>query len=576
MAKAQLAAVAGQGLLTEEVMTAADPDALAWDDEADVVVVGFGGAGAAAALEARERGASVLILERFEGGGSTAKSGGVYYAGGGTRFQQDAGIADSPDEMFRYLVQECKGAVSDATLRRFCDESVANIEWLSGHGLGFEGSLYSGKTNYPPEDKYLYYAGNEKVPAFSENAAPAARGHRTKGAGWTGYAYFDGLKRAVECLGIAVRTHSRVQRLVIDGEGAVVGAEVIEIVDPEDRRRHMALYAKVDPMRPFNTARAEKAIAEALALESRTGRRRLVRARSGVILSTGGFGYNVEMVRAHMPFLADRNSALMRLGSMGCSGGGIQLGVSAGGAVGKMDHAFLGRMIVPPSALVQGIIVNRRGERFVNEDAYNALLGGAIMEQPEGDAWIIIDRALHRLLLRQCIPTGDGTFKPYLAPALLNLLFGGTKRGRTLPELAAKIGVPAENLAATVAETNASIASGQGDPMGKHPDYVRPLGPGPYRALNTSVGNPYSFCIFFTLGGLAVDELRGLVLRADGSPIEGLYAAGRAAMGLPSNGYISGLSLADGVFSGRRAGRDAALGRRNRACARDTGSGGAG
>lgn len=564
MAIAELEAVAGRGLVAEDVITVASADDLAWDVEADVVVVGFGGAGAAAALEACEGGARVLILERFEGGGSTVNSGGVYYAGGGTRFQQDAGVADSPEEMFRYLSQECKGAVSDATLRRFCEESVANIEWLAAHGLRFEGSLYSGKTNYPPEDKYLYYAGNEKVPAFAANAAPAARGHRTKGAGWTGYAYFDGLKRAVERLGIVVQTHSRVQRLVVDGEGSVIGAAVIEIVDPAHRAKHMALYAKVDPMRPFNTARAEKAIAEAFAFEMQVGRRRFIRAHGGVILSTGGFGYNVEMVRAHMPFLADRNSALMRLGSMGCSGGGIQLGVSAGGAVGKMDHAFLGRMIAPPNALVQGVIVNRRGERFVNEDAYNALLGGAIMDQPDGDAWIIIDRDLHRMLLRQCIPTGDGTFKPYLAPALLNLLFGGTRRGRTLAELASKIGVPADKLEATVAETNAAIAAGQGDPMGKNPDYVRPLGRGPYRALNTSIGNPYSFCIFFTLGGLCVDELRGLVLRADGSPVDGLYAAGRAAMGLPSNGYISGLSLADGVFSGRRAGRDAAMGRGNR------------
>jgi 3-oxo-5alpha-steroid 4-dehydrogenase len=565
MAIAELEAVAGRGIVAEEVIAVASAEDLEWDMVADVVVVGFGGAGASAALEAHERGAVVLIVERFGGGGSTANSGGVYYAGGGTRFQQDAGVQDSPEEMFRYLVQECKGAVSDATLRRFCEESVANIDWLAGHGIGFEGSLYSGKTNYPPEDKYLYYAGNEKVPAFAANAAPAARGHRTKGAGWTGYAYFDGLKRAVERLGIAVQTHSRVQRLVVDGEGSVVGCEVIEIVDPADRARHMALYAKVDPMRPFNTARAEQAIAEALAFELQVGRRRLIRARGGVILSTGGFGYNVEMVRAHMPFLADRNSALMRLGSMGCSGGGIQLGVSAGGTVGKMDHAFLGRMIAPPNALVQGIIVNRRGERFVNEDAYNALLGGAIMDQPDGDAWIIIDRDLHRMLLRQCIPTGDGTFKPYLAPALLNLFLGGTKRGRTLGELAGKIGVPAQRLEATVAELNASIAAGKDDPMGKNPDYVRPLGKGPYRALNTSVGNPYSFCIFFTLGGLSVDELRGMVLRTDGSPIDGLYAAGRAAMGLPSNGYISGLSLADGVFSGRRAGRDAALGRGNRA-----------
>jgi 3-oxo-5alpha-steroid 4-dehydrogenase len=220
-------------------------------------------------------------------------------------------------------------------------------------------------------------------------------------------------------------------------------------------------------------------------------------------------------------------------------------------------------MIAPPNALVQGIMVNRLGERFVNEDAYNALLGGAIMNQPEGDAWIIIDRDLYRMLLRQCIPTGDGTFKPYLAPAILNLLFGGTKRARSLAELAEKIGISPSRLEETVAETNASIAKGRGDPMGKNKDYVRPLGRGPYRALNTSVGNPFSFCIFFTLGGLSVDELRGVVLRADGSPVDGLYAAGRAAMGLPSNGYISGLSLADGVFSGRRAGRDAALRRGN-------------
>lgn len=575
MAHTELAAVAGRGLVAEEPLVTGSADDLLWDSTADVVVVGFGGAGAAAALEACERGASVLIVERFEGGGSTANSGGVYYAGGGTCFQQDAGVADSPEEMFRYLEQECKGAVSEATLRRFCEESVANIEWLAGHGLGFEGSLYSGKTNYPPEDKYLYYAGNEKVPAFAAKAAPAARGHRTKGAGWTGYAYFDGLRQATERLGIPVKRHSRVQRLVLDSAGAVIGVEVIEIVDPADRRKHQALYAKVDPMRPFNTARAEKAIAEALAFELLVGRRQRIRARSGVILSTGGFGYNVGMVRAHMPFLADRNNALMRLGSMGCSGGGIQLGVSAGGAVGKMDHAFLGRMIAPPDALVQGIIVNRRGERFVNEDAYNALLGGAIMDQPDGDAWIIIDRDLHRKLLRQCVPTGDGTFKPYLAPALLNLFLGGTRKGRTLAELAGRIGVPADRLEASVAQLNAAIAAGQGDPMGKNPDYVRPLGRGPYRALNTSVGNPYSFCIFFTLGGLAVDELRGVVLRPDGSPIDGLYAAGRAAMGLPSNGYISGLSLADGVFSGRRAGRDAAMGRGNARSAADAGSDGA-
>lgn len=555
--------IAGKGLVVDGPLKVADPSTISWADEAGVLVVGFGGAGAAAALEAQERGADVLIIERFEGGGATANSGGVYYAGGGTRFQKDAGATDTPEEMFKYLSIECKGVVSDDTLRRFCEESASNTEWLVKHGVDFEGSLYSGKTNYPPEDKYLYYAGNEKVPAFAEKAKPAPRGHRVKGAGWTGYKYFEGLQKSVADHGIRIATHSRVVRLVTDAAEAVIGVEVLAVEGAADRKRLMDLYKQVDPMRPFNTARAEKAIAEAAALEQRVGVRKMIRARDGVILTTGGFGYNVNMVDRHIPFLAARNDALMRLGSMGCQGSGIQLGATVGGATGAMDHSFLGRMIVPPKALVQGIMVNRNGDRFVNEDAYNAFLGNAIMNQPDGEAWIILDGPLYWQLLRDCMPKGDGTFKPYLAPSLLNLFFGGTKKASTLAGLAKKIGVDPARLEQSVADTNAAIGRGEGDIMGKNTDYVRPIGKGPYRALNTAVGNKYSFCIFFTLGGLKVDELRGNVLREDGVAIPGLYAAGRAAMGIPSNGYISGLSLADGIFSGRRAGRDAAVKRQS-------------
>jgi 3-oxo-5alpha-steroid 4-dehydrogenase len=516
MDKDALKGIAGSGEVVEGPLRIASASAVEWDDEADVVVVGFGGAGASAALEAKERGGDVMLIDRFEGGGSTANSGGVYYAGGGTRFQKEAGVADTPENMFDYLSQEHKDAVSAETLRRFCNESTENVDWLTRHGVGFEGSLYSGKTNYPPFDKYLYYAGNEKVPSFAAHAQPAARGHRTKGDGWTGYAFFAGLKASVHSHGIPVRTHSRAVRLVIDANDAVLGLEVLSIEDAAERKKHQQLYAIVDPLKPFNTKRAEKAIAAAFALERAVGVRRLIRARSGVILTTGGFSYNVGMVRAHMPFLAERNEALLRLGSMGCSGGGIQLGASAGGSVSRLDRSFLGRMIAPPNALVQGLMINREGRRFVNEDAYNAFLGNAIMQQPGGDAWIIIDKTLHRTLLKQCIPKGDGSFKPYLVPALLNLLFGGTKKASTLAKLAEKIGVPPAALEATVAETNTAITLGDSDSMGKNIDYVRPLGRGPYRALNTSIGNKFSFCIFFTLGGLRVDELRGLVLRADG------------------------------------------------------------
>ncbi len=559
MAGLSLKELAGPGVMIEGPVEVADAGQIDWAEEADVVVVGFGAAGGAAALEAHERGASVVVLERFEGGGATGNSGGVIYAGGGTKFQKDAGVEDSPENLYDYLIQEVTDAVSPETLRRFCEESVESMDWLVSHGVGFEGSLYSGKTNYPPEDKYLYYAGNEKVPGFAAKAKPAARGHRVKGKGWTGYALADALKTSALKHGIRFREHTMANRLVVNSAQEVIGVEVIVLEDAEARKQHQALYLKVDPMKPFNGDKAEAAMAEAYALERAKGVRKFVRAKGGVILATGGFGYNQKMVSQHMPFLGENFRALMRLGSAGCSGSGIQLGHSVGGAVGKLDHKFLGRMIIPPRAPVEGIIVNSHGERFVNEDAYNAYLGNAISMQPGADAWIILDKKLHREFLMQCLPKGDGTFYPYLAPSLLNRFFGGTKKGKTLAQLAGKIGVPAASLERTVAQFNQALESGEGDPFGKNPDYVRPVGEGPYVALNTSIGNKYSFCVFFTLGGLKVDELRGTVLKDDGTPVPGLYAAGRAAMGLPSNGYISGLSIADGIFTGRRAARDAAV-----------------
>src|SRR5258705_8413505 len=145
-----------------------------WDLEADVVVVGFGAAGACAALEAAAAGASVLVLDRFGGGGATALSGGVVYAGGGTPQQRAAGVDDSPEAMFGYLRTEVGDAVPAATLRQFCDGSVAMLAWLEGHGVPFEGSLCPDKTYYPTNRQYLYNSGSELSAAAAAASAAAA------------------------------------------------------------------------------------------------------------------------------------------------------------------------------------------------------------------------------------------------------------------------------------------------------------------------------------------------------------------------------------------------------------------
>lgn len=116
---------------------------------ADVVVVGFGGAGVAAALQAREDGADVLAIDRFGGGGATSYSGGVFYAGGGTQHQKEAGFDDTPEEMFKYLSAE-GNALGDDALRRYCEGSRKDLEWTEEHGVPFGSNPYLEKTAFPP------------------------------------------------------------------------------------------------------------------------------------------------------------------------------------------------------------------------------------------------------------------------------------------------------------------------------------------------------------------------------------------------------------------------------------------
>jgi len=133
----------------EAPLEVANAEALAWDITAELVIVGYGGAGVAAALEAAENGVDVLAIDRYDGGGSTAMNGGIYYAGGGTSIQKAAGYSDSPEEMYKYLRIETAGIVKDETLRRFCEGSVASVEWLLERGVKLNSRIFLKKWGYP-------------------------------------------------------------------------------------------------------------------------------------------------------------------------------------------------------------------------------------------------------------------------------------------------------------------------------------------------------------------------------------------------------------------------------------------
>ena len=161
-----------------------------------MVVVGFGAAGACAALEAARRpGPAVIVLDRFNGGGATALSGGVVYAGGGTPQQRAAGVSDSAEAMFGYLSTEVGDVVSAATLRAFCDGSPAMLAWLEATGCRSRAAC--ARTRRLTRQTGTTCTTREVSCPFGHIAPPAPRGHRAQGRGTSGRLLFARLAAAV-------------------------------------------------------------------------------------------------------------------------------------------------------------------------------------------------------------------------------------------------------------------------------------------------------------------------------------------------------------------------------------------
>ena len=513
---------------------------LAWDSEADVVVVGFGGAGACAALEAARAGASVVALDRFAGGGSTKLSGGVVYAGGGTYVQRLAGVEDSVDDMVAYLRQEVGDVVSPALLREFCESSAGMIDWLADAGVPFDPSVCPYKTSYPANRHYLYYSGSENAWPFRSMATPAPRGHRAHGRGTSGRVLFAALAAAAHDAGVHVARQTTATRLIIE-DGRVVGVECRTLRS----RRHGLLHRYATKPGVYIPAFARILHRGIAAIEASHGRVVRIRARRGVILAAGGFVNNRQLLRANAPSFRGG----LPLGTQGDDGSGIHLGESAGGVTDRMSTVSAWRFLTPPSALMRGVLVDQSGARFVDESSYGAAIGERLVRDRGGRAWLLVDEAILRDARRQ-IRTETLWFQRLSAHYLLRV---ARVRGATLDEVARKAGIDAAGLAATIEK----YGTGE-DEFGKHPDLVAPLR-GPFALIDCRFGPRLGYpCPVLTLGGLKVDEGSGQVLDADGAGVPGLYAAGRNAVGICSNSYVSGLSLADCVFSGRRAGKHAA------------------
>ncbi len=471
----------------------------AWDDEADVLVVGYGCAGASAAWEASTAGADVLVLERFSGpGGTSALSGGEVYLGGGTSVQKACGFEDTPAAMAAFLRTALGPGVDEDKLQAYVEGSVDHFSWLSDLGIPFQPSLYDDPSWMPPTDDGLMWLGERSWP-FTELAEPAPRGHRPATGHFGGWLLMDKLAAAAKEVGARDAFDVYVERLVVEA-GRVVGV-----------------------------------------LAKQYGELKAYRASKGVVLSTGGFVDDDEMLAQHAPTLLGMD----KISCGGEDGSGIRMAQALGAGARHMGAGQVGFHAVP-AFMARGIVVNNRGQRFVNEDTYPGRIGQAALFQQGMGCLIVLDEKGY-----EQVPEGErwGVQPHHVA--------------ETLEELEQLTGLPAGSLVATVGLYNEHAARGDDPVCHKATKWLRPL-EAPYAAIDPtrSFRGPNdppvgSGAAVFTLGGLATD-VAGHVLDLDGSPIPGLYAAGRASSGLAAWGYISGTSLGDGTFFGRRAGRSAA------------------
>ena len=226
-----------------------------------------------------------------------------------------------------------------------------------------------------------------------------------------------------------------------------------------------------------------------------------VRAKA-VVIAAGGFVMNRDMVAKYTPKLAEKPFVL---GNTYDDGLGIRLGVSAGGATKHMDQAFITAPAYPPSIPLTGIIVNKLGDRFVAEDSYHSRTSGFVMDQPDSAAFLIVDEA-H--LQRPALP-------------LITFIDGW----ETVEEMESALGIPRGNLVATLNRYNEYAVRVRIRTFTSNRNFLRHKTRALGRVRSVAGKAIYSG---FTVGGLAT-SVDGEVLRADGSPIPGLYAAGACA-----------------------------------------------
>jgi 3-oxosteroid 1-dehydrogenase len=511
-------------------------------ESVDVVVVGAGAAGMTAALAAARHGLDVVLIEKADRfGGSTARSGGGVWVPGNDVLQA-AGVEDTPADAAAYLAHITGPDVDDELRRAFLDAGPDMVRFVLA-STPLEMRWVTGYSDYYPEAPGGRPGGRSIEPRPMDArvlgpdvdtlAEPYLRAPTGMAVTQADYRWMNlmarhprGLARAARVAARRLVSLARRRRLLTMGQALAGGLRA-------------GLRAADVPVR-LNTPLTGLSVVDGrvTGVETPDG---TIHARRGVILASGGFEHNERMRKEYQRAPIGTE---WTVGAAGNTGDGIDAGLRLGAATAVMDDAWWGPSIVLPRGpyfclaertLPGCVLVNQQGERFVNEaapyvDAVHAMYDNHTDEASHIPSWLVADQRYRN----RYIFAGLGPRQPFPGRWYKS---GAVHRAGTLAGLAERIGVPPDGLEETVRRFNHFAASGvdedfhrgesaydryYGDPRNKPNPCLAPLAKPPFYAIRIVPGD------LGTKGGLQTDT-RARVLRADGTHIPGLYAAGNAA-----------------------------------------------
>ena len=488
--------------------------------DTDVVIIGAGGAGMTAALTASDAGKSVLVLESRPavGGNSVKSTGGMnaaktVYQDANT-FDESAGVEKTLKAAEGYTDNEAITALA-ATVKEQWEAWQANPEgYFDSTELFALDTLIGGKGLNDPE----------LVNTLVNNSAAAIEYLDSIGIHLNNVAAFGGAS--------VKRIHRPVNE---EGKTVSVGAYTVPLLEAACQSRdNLALLTDVTAEKLLTNEAGAVIGVEA---KGKTGNKVTVNAKA-VILATGGFGANLDMVVQYKPDLA----GFMTTNAAGIQGQGILMATEIGAATVDMEQIQIHPTVQADTAslITEGlrgdgaILVNANGERFIDEVGTRDVVSAAEIAQPDSFSWLVVD---------QKMVDASSVIQGYIKRGLM-------LQGDSYEALAKELGIPADAFAATMEKWNGYVAE-KNDPDFGRTSFANPLDTAPFYAVKVTAG------IHHTMGGLKIDS-QTHVLNTEGQIIPGLFAAGEVTGGVHGGNRLGGNAVADFVVFGRIAGQQAA------------------